>query len=139
MNCNKIVIKLVSQALSNKKKDFHAHIVSKHSVLIATSLDHDVKQLQNMKSNKMVIKLVSTALANKKREDFYVHIVSKHSVLKTASLGHVVKKLQIMNCNKMLIKMLKTALANKKEDFHAHMVSKLLCFRERALTIYQHT
>ena len=46
MNCYKIVIKLVSKALANKKgEDFHVHIINKHSALIATSLDHVVTKL----------------------------------------------------------------------------------------------
>jgi hypothetical protein len=35
---------LVSTALANKKEDFHADIVSKHSALIATSWDHVVEK-----------------------------------------------------------------------------------------------
>ncbi len=43
-----MMIKLVSMALANKKEDFHADIVSKHSFLIATSRDHVVdKPLEN--------------------------------------------------------------------------------------------
>ena len=117
MNCNKIVIKLVSRALSNKKKGFHALILSNHSVLMATSLDDVFKKLQIMNCKKKVIKLVSTALANKKREDFHLHIVTKHSALITTSLDHVVKKLQIMNCNKMTIKLVTTALLNQRGRF----------------------